>query len=74
MRNMLKISMLRIMLPLPSLYPLSTRLARRFCRAGALKRADHALPSSFSSLLPTLTAAHCKVSTHYPLLSSPSSL
>ena len=59
------------MLPLPSLYPLSTRLARRFCRAGALKRADHALPSSFFSLLPTLTAAHCKVSTHCPLLSSP---
>ncbi len=54
MRNILKISMLRIMLPwLPSIYPLSTRLARRFCRAGALKRANHALPSSFFSLPPT---------------------
>lgn len=53
MRNMLEISMLRIMLPLPSLYLLSTRTARRFCRAGALKRADHALPSSFFSLPPT---------------------
>ena len=41
------------MLPwLPSIYPLSTRLARRFCRTGALKRANHALPSSFFSLLP----------------------
>ena len=47
--------------------------ARRNCRAGALERAIHALPSPFSSLLPTLEA-HCKVSTHYFLLSSPSSL
>ena len=46
MRNMLKISMLRIMLPwLPSIYPLSTRLARRFCRAGALW---FSLPSPFN--------------------------
>ncbi len=27
--------------------------ARRFCLAGALKRANHALPSTFFSLLPT---------------------
>ena len=86
MRNMLKISMLRIVLPLPllslrptrgalwfslpspfngraALLPREVRCgssfllpsmdARRFCRAGALKRANHALPSSFFSLLPT---------------------
>ena len=47
--------------------------ARRFCRAGALKRANHALPSSPFSLIPT-PEAHCKVTTHYPLLPSPYSL
>ena len=53
MRNMLKISMLRIMLPPPfPLPPLNTPRAG-FCRAGALKRANHALPSSFFSLPPT---------------------
>lgn len=41
------------MLPLYSLYPSSTRTARRFFRAGAPERANHALPSSFFSLLPT---------------------
>ena len=44
--------------------------ARRNRRAGAPKRAIHALPSPFFSLLPTLEA-HCIVTTHYLLLSSP---
>ena len=42
-------------------------------RAGAPTRAIHALPSTFFSLLSTVEA-HCKVSTHYLLLSSPFSL
>ena len=42
-------------------------------RAGAPTRAIQALPSTFFSLLPTLET-HCKVSTHYLLLSSPFSL
>ena len=40
---------------------------------GALKHASHALPSPPSSLLSTLEA-HCKVTTHYFLPSSPYSL
>ena len=40
---------------------------------GALTRASHALPSSFFSLLSTMEA-HCKVTTHYLLPSSPYSL
>ena len=40
---------------------------------GALKRASHALPSPFFSLFSTLEA-HCKVTTHFSLLSSPYSL
>ena len=43
--------------------------ARQNCRAGAPTRAIHALLSPFFSLLPTFEA-HCKVSTHYFLLSS----
>ncbi len=39
-------------------------------RTGAPTRAIHALPSTFFSLLPTLVA-HCIVTTHYLLLSSP---
>ena len=50
-----------------------SRDAWRNRRAGAPKRAIHALPSPFFSLLPSLVA-HCKVSTHYILLSSPFSL
>ena len=42
-------------------------------RAGAPTRAIQALPSTFFSLLPTLEA-HCIVTTHYLLLSSPFSL
>ena len=42
-------------------------------RTGAPTRAIQALPSTFFSLLPTLET-HCKVSTHYFLLSSPFSL
>ena len=41
--------------------------------AGAPTRAIQALPSTFFSLLPTLEA-HCIVTTHYLLLSSPFSL
>ena len=40
---------------------------------GSPLQSVHALPSPFFSLLPTLEA-HCKVSTHYLLLSSPFSL
>ena len=47
--------------------------ARRNRRAGAPKRANHALPSPPSSLLSTLEA-HCKVTTHYLLLPPPYSL
>ena len=47
--------------------------AGRNRRAGALKRAIHALSSTFFSLLPTLEA-HCIVAKHYPLHSSPFSL
>ena len=50
--------------PLPS--PMD---ARQNCRAGALERAIHALPSTFFSLLPTLEA-HCIVATHYFLPSA----
>ena len=53
--------------------PPYSRNARRLCRAGAPERAIHALLPPLSSLLPTLDA-HCKVTTHYLLLSPPSSL
>ena len=56
--------------PPPSSY---SEDAWRNRRAGAPKRAIHALPSTFFSLLPTLEA-HCIVTTHYLLLSSPYSL
>ncbi len=56
---------------LPStLSPLPSSMdARQNCRAGALERAIHALPSTFFSLLPTLEA-HCIVATHYFLPSA----
>ena len=55
-----------------SIYPsVDTRRKRR---AGAPERASHALLPPLFSLLPTLTAAHCKVATHYLLLPPPSSL
>ena len=59
-----------VVFPPPSSY---SEDAWRNRRAGAPKRAIHALPSPFFSLLPTLEA-HCKVTTHYLLLSSPFSL
>ena len=48
----------------------SSEDAWRNRRAGAPTRAIHALSSSPFSLLPTVEA-HCKVSKHYPLHSSP---
>ena len=51
-----------------SLLPASDRTAN--AARGTLKRAIHALSSPLSSLLPTFEA-HCIVSTHCPLPSSP---
>ena len=51
-----------------SLLPASDRAAN--AARGALRRAIHALPSPLFSLLPTFEA-HCIVSTHCPLPSSP---
>ena len=59
--------------PFSLLPPPSLRDAWRNRRAGALERAIHALLSPLFSLLPAFEA-HCKVSTHCSLPSSPSSL